>query len=63
VAFLVATPALLFPELAAHSTEVIVFLTLMAGILTFVEYNAPYPSVVAFRDAPPVNRTRVLDLF
>jgi len=40
-----------------------VFLALLAGILTFVEYNAPYPSVVAFRDAPPVKQIRFLGLF
>ena len=31
-------------------------------MLTFVEYNAAYPSLVEFRDAPPFNRLRFLML-
>jgi len=35
-----------------------VLLAVVAGILTFLEYRAIYPSLVEFRDAPPFNRIR-----
>jgi hypothetical protein len=31
-------------------------------VLTFIEYNATYPGLIEFRDAPPYNRTRFMML-
>lgn len=63
VALLVATPFLMLPGAASEAPEFIVLLALLTGALTFIEYNATYPSFVEFRDAPPLNRIRFLTLF
>lgn len=62
VAVLVAAPSLLLPSHAVGSAEVIVLLALLAGGLTFAEYSSTYPSIVEFRDAPPLNRMRFIAL-
>ena len=41
----------------------VALVALFMGLLTFVEYNSVYPSLVEFRDAPPFNRIRFLMLF
>ena len=43
--------------------ELVVFAAIIAGILTFAEYNTVFPSFVEFRDAPPLNRLRFLAFF
>lgn len=58
VAVLIATPALLLPDVASDSTQITVLVAFLAAFLTFVEYNSNYPSIVEFRDAPPFNRLR-----
>lgn len=63
VALLIATPALLLPDIGADSTQIVVLVALLASFLTFVEYNSNFPSIVEFRDAPPFNRLRFLALF
>ena len=63
VALLVATPSLLLPSYASDSTEMIALLALLAGALTFAEYNTEFPSFIEFRDAPPLNRMRFVSLF
>lgn len=63
VALLVATPALLLPAQAATTTEVVILLAILAATLTFIEYTTQYPSLVEFRDAPPINRIRFVSLF
>ncbi|MEO0391577.1 MAG: hypothetical protein AAF218_11650 [Pseudomonadota bacterium] len=40
-----------------------VLIALLAFFLVFVEYNSIFPSIVAFRDAPPLNRLRFAVLF
>lgn len=60
---LVATPSMLLPGMADSAIEMGVFLALLAALLTFVEYNSNFPSVVEFRDAPPLNRIRFIALF
>ncbi len=60
---LVATPSALLPGLTADTKQMVALVALFAGILTFVEYNATFPSLVEFRDAPPFNRIRFLMLF
>ncbi len=62
VAVLVAAPSLLLPSHAGGSAEIIVLLALLAGGLTFAEYNSTYPSIVEFRDAAPLNRMRFIAL-
>ena len=63
VALLVATPALLLPSQATATTEIVLMLAILAATLTFIEYTTRYPSLVEFRDAPPINRLRFASLF
>lgn len=63
VMVLVATPSALLPGMTADTKQMVALVALFAGILTFAEYNATYPSLVEFRDAPPFNRVRFLMLF
>lgn len=60
---LVATPSLMLPGVTETAIELSVLLALLAGLLTFVEYNSHFPSFVEFRDAPPLNRIRYVALF
>lgn len=63
VAITIATPALLLPGIAADSSQITVLVALLAGFLTFTEYNSNFPSIVEFRDAAPFNRLRFISLF
>lgn len=63
VALLIATPSLLLPGYTSDATEIVALLAILAGILTFAEYNTNFPSFVEFRDAPPLNRMRFVALF
>lgn len=63
VAITIATPALLLPGIAADSSQITVLVALLAGFLTFTEYNSSFPSIVEFRDAAPFNRLRFVSLF
>lgn len=63
MASLVATPSLLLPGFTSDATEIVALLAILAGALTFAEYNTNFPSFVEFRDAPPLNRTRFVALF
>lgn len=63
VMVLVATPSALLPGIGSDGQQMVALVALFAGLLTFVEYNATYPGLVEFRDAPPYNRTRYLMLF
>jgi hypothetical protein len=63
VMVLVATPSALLPGMTADTKQMVALVALFAGVLTFVEYNATYPSLVEFRDAPPFNRIRFVMLF
>lgn len=58
VALLVALPSLLLPVTATQSPEIVAFMALLAGGLIFAEYSSHSPSIVEFRDAPPLNRSR-----
>lgn len=53
----------MLPPQQAATTELVLLLALLAGALTFSEYTTRYPSLVEFRDAPPVNRLRFACLF
>nr|WP_174823246.1 hypothetical protein [Ruegeria arenilitoris] len=59
---MVLTPALYLPASTQNGTEIIVFLAILAFILTFSEYNSAFPSLIEFRDAPPINRLRFVGL-
>lgn len=63
VMVLVATPSVLLPDVGPDTRQMAALLALFAGALTFVEYNATYPGLIEFRDAPPFNRVRFLMLF
>ena len=58
VAALVIAPSMLVPGISAETQQTVALVALFAAALTFVEYNAPSPGLVEFRDAPPFNRTR-----
>lgn len=62
VATLVAVPSLLLPGFTSETPEMIVLLALVAGAITFSEYNSEFPSFMEFRYAPPVNRLRFIGL-
>lgn len=62
VMVLVATPSVLLVDVTADAKQMVALVALFIGLLTFVEYNATYPSLVEFRDAPPFNRVRYLML-
>ena len=63
MALLLATPALRLPNIAVDSSQVVLLMAMLAGFLTFSEYNAKSPSIVEFRDAGPFNRLRFVALF
>jgi hypothetical protein len=63
VALLLATPALLLPNVGRDSSQLVLLMAMLAGFLTFAEYNAKSPSIVEFRDAAPFNRLRFTALF
>lgn len=63
VMVLVATPSVLLPGTGADGKQMVALVALFAGLLTLVEYNATYPGLIEFRDAPPFNRTRFVILF
>lgn len=62
VMVLVATPSVLLVDVTADTKQMVALIALFIGVLTFVEYNATYPSLVEFRDAPPFNRVRFVML-
>jgi hypothetical protein len=60
---LVAMPSVLLPGVGSDGKQMVALVALFAGALTFVEYNATYPGLIEFRDAPPYNRMRFAMLF
>ncbi|WP_349252162.1 hypothetical protein [Actibacterium sp. MT2.3-13A] len=58
VVLLIATPSLLLSDVPSDATQIVALVALFAAGLTFFEYNAKYPGLVEFRDAPPFNRIR-----
>lgn len=63
VALLIATPALMLPGIVSDSSQITVLVGLIAFLMTFIEYNSNFPSIVEFRNAPPFNRMRFVSLF
>jgi hypothetical protein len=62
VMIVVIMPSVLLPDVTSDTKQMVSLVALFLGVLTFVEYNATYPSLVEFRDAPPFNRMRYLML-
>lgn len=63
VALLIAMPALILPGVKHDTAQMVALLSLVAAILTFVEYWSEYPSLIEFRSAPPFNRMRFFALW
>lgn len=62
VVVVVAAPSVLLPDVSGDTKQMVALFALFAGAMTFAEYNAVYPSVTEFRDAPPYNRIRFVML-
>ncbi len=58
MAIMVALPSLVLPSVSVDGAQITLFVCLLAGIFTFVEYFSTYPSIIEFRDAAPFNRMR-----
>jgi len=56
-------PALILPNIVAHSSQVTLLMAMLAAFLTFAEYYSKSPSIIEFRDAAPFNRLRFAALF
>ncbi len=63
VMVLVALPAVFLVDVSPDTEQMVALIALFAGSLTFIEYNAKYPSLIEFRDAAPFNRVRFGMLF
>lgn len=62
VALIIAAPSLLLPGYMTDATEIVALLAIVGAGLTFAEYYTNFPSIVEFRDAPPLNRLRCIAL-
>ena len=62
VMILIVMPSVILPGIGTDTKQIVALMALFAGALTFVEYNAVYPSLVEFRDGAPFNRIRYLML-
>ncbi len=62
VMVLIVMPSVILPGIASDTKQIVALMSLFAGTLVFVEYNAVYPSLVEFRDGAPFNRIRYLML-
>lgn len=63
VMILIVTPSVILPGTGTDTQQMVALIALFGGALTFIEYNAVYPSLLEFRDAPPFNRIRFVMLF
>ena len=59
---LIATPSAILPGTGTDTQQMVALIALCGGALTYAEYNATYPSITEFRDAPPFNRIRYCTL-
>jgi len=62
VIVIVATPSLLLPGTTPEGAQLTMLLALVLGVVVAFEYAATAPALIEFRDAPPVNRIRLLSL-
>ncbi len=58
IAAIIIVPLLFLTPNGAHAPEFILFIAIAASVFVFVEYYALFPSILEFRDAPPLNRLR-----
>lgn len=58
IAALVIAPSLLLSGLSSDTQQTVALVALFAAVLTCVEYTAPAPGLIEFRDAAPFNRIR-----
>lgn len=63
VVVVITTPSILLPDISGDTKQLVALFALFAGALVFAEYNAEFPTVIEFRDAPPFNRLRFFMLF
>lgn len=62
MASLISAPSLIVPSTGHDTAQIVVILSLIAGVMTFIEYYGAYPSIIEFRFAPPFNRLRYIAL-
>jgi hypothetical protein len=62
VMILILMPSVILPGIGTDTKQIVALVALFGGALTFIEYNAEYPSLVEFRDGAPFNRIRYLML-
>lgn len=60
MALLVATPAMVLPDVTSDAQQFAFICAFFAAGLVFIEYYAVYPSILEFRYAPPFNRIRFI---
>jgi hypothetical protein len=58
VALAVVAPAVLVPQVAPETGQVLLLIALFAAAVVFAEYASAYPALIEFRFAAPYNRTR-----
>jgi hypothetical protein len=63
MAMLVATPALVLPDVTSDAQQFAFICAFFAAALVFIEYFSAYPSILEFRFAPPFNRIRFAAVF
>ena len=63
MAVLVATPALVLPDITSDAQQFAFICAFFAASLVFIEYFSAYPSILEFRFAPPFNRIRFATMF
>ncbi len=62
VAVLIALPSLMVAQGNQESSQIILLIAFVAGILVFAEYSAQSPTIIEFRYAAPYNRIRFFGL-
>lgn len=63
VAMMIMAPTLILPNISSDTSEVVALVAIFGAVLTIIEYSASYPSIIEFRDAPPINRVRFCSIF
>ncbi len=63
MALLIAVPSLMLGDTNSDTTQIVVLMSILAFLMTFMEYFSEYPSIIEFRFAPPFNRLRFTALF
>ncbi|WP_341863137.1 hypothetical protein [Gymnodinialimonas sp. 57CJ19] len=63
IIIVVLTPSLLLPGTTAEGAQMATLVALAFATIILFEYGAKCPSLIEFRDAPPINRIRAVALF